>query len=53
MKKWCKGVIKMKKWRFGLLGLFLVMMVVGVVSGEASVVLDKAIRICLECIGIG
>lgn len=43
----------MRKWRFGLMALFLVMMVAGIVNGEVSVVLDKAIRICLECIGIG
>jgi len=27
--------------------------IIGVVNGESAVVLQKAIRICLECIGIG
>ncbi len=26
---------------------------VGLIQGEAALVLDKAIRICLECIGVG
>ncbi len=31
----------------------LVLLVYGLVRGEADVVLKKAIRVCLECIGIG
>ena len=27
--------------------------VAGVIRGEAEVVLEKAVRICMECIGIG
>ena len=30
-----------------------VMIVLGIARGEHQIVLDKAIRICLECIGIG
>ena len=30
-----------------------VMIAFGVSRGEAAVVLNKAIRICLECIGVG
>ena len=29
------------------------MMVCGLCRGEAGIVLQKAVRICLECIGIG
>lgn len=29
------------------------MIVAGIISGEVNVVLNKAVRICLECIGIG
>ena len=35
----------------GIIGI--VMTFVGVYRGEAETVLTKAIRICLECIGIG
>ena len=31
----------------------LVMMAVGISRGEMAVVLEKAINICMECIGIG
>ncbi len=48
----------MKKEFSGKFGLMLavfgaVLTVVGYFRGEASTVLIKAIRICLECIGIG
>lgn len=33
--------------------LGIVMMGVGVYRGELAVVLEKAINLCLECIGIG
>lgn len=48
-EKFLKGPYK----ALGILALAIAMMVYGYESGEAKVVLEKAIRICLECIGIG
>lgn len=31
----------------------LCLMILGIFRGEMSVVFDKAVRICMECIGIG
>lgn len=31
----------------------ILMMVYGISRGEPSVVLEKAVRVCMECIGIG
>ena len=39
--------------RIGLLLLAAVFVVLGVMRGEMAVVLQKAVDICLECIGIG
>ncbi len=42
------------KWiRAVLLCVGIAFVVIGLATGEAGIVLDKAIRICLECIGIG
>lgn len=38
-------------WALVLSGV--VMMFIGVNNGEVKVVLEKAVRICMECIGIG
>lgn len=37
----------------GVAILGLVLMVFGIFRGEAAIVLSKAVRICMECIGIG
>ncbi len=39
--------------RAGLLLLAAAFVVIGIVREEAAVVLQKAVNICLECIGIG
>ena len=36
-----------------LLGLAAVFLIVGIFRGEAEAVWMKAIRICMECIGLG
>ena len=39
--------------RYGLLGLGAALTVIGLLRQEHLEVLQKAVRICLECIGIG
>jgi hypothetical protein len=36
-----------------LLTLFLVLMIAGLLLGEYKMVLEKAVTVCLDCIGIG
>ena len=39
--------------RLGLLALSLLLIGAGIFRGEADVVLQKAVNLCMECIGIG
>ena len=39
--------------QFALLGAGILMICYGAMRGEAAVVLGKAIKLCLECVGIG
>lgn len=53
-----KGVVKLFKVKkaisqIGFLAAGVVMLCYGAMRGEADTVLSKAIRLCLECIGIG
>ena len=53
MSKFIKKIEKNKAIPFGFLGVEVVMIGVGILRGEHLVVLQKAVNICLECIGIG
>ena len=53
MSKFIKKIEKNKAIPFGFLAVAVIMIGVGVVRGEHLVVLQKAVNICLECIGIG
>ena len=47
-------MLKCKKtWQIVLLISGITMMSYGAIRGEAATVLGKAIKICLECVGIG
>ncbi|MDD4849170.1 MAG: CD1871A family CXXC motif-containing protein [Gemmiger sp.] len=39
--------------RWGILAAALLMMGIGIMNGEMQTVFEKAVNICLECIGIG
>lgn len=44
---------RIRIFRIGGLLTGILFVVIGVLRGEAGEVLNKAVRICLECIGIG
>ncbi|WP_276575866.1 CD1871A family CXXC motif-containing protein [Oceanirhabdus seepicola] len=41
------------KLKYGVLTMSILSILYGISDGEVDVVLNKAINICLECIGIG
>ena len=45
--------MKNKVLLFGALALSLLLIAIGLLDGQAELVLAKAIRICMECVGIG
>ena len=46
-------ILKSRLTSLVLLCIGIAMMYIGVQRGEALVVMNKAIRVCMECIGIG
>lgn len=52
---WNGAHMKMKKRRLlqiSLLGVGAICIGIGILRGECAVILQKAVKICLECIGI-
>lgn len=48
------GLKLLKKYQGSiLLAIGIILMIAGIFTDEAELVLEKATRICLECIGIG
>ncbi len=45
-----KAVISL---RFIILAISMIFITIGIIGGEAEAVLLKAVKVCLECIGIG
>lgn len=44
---------KQKYWSVAIFSIGFVFLLIGLFQSEQQIVLSKAIRICLECIGIG
>lgn len=48
------GIFLKRNWKgVALLCLSVLLIILGVLRGEPATVLQKAIHICMECIGIG
>lgn len=43
----------LRKAPFVVIGVFLIIWLIGVASGEPARVLEQAVTVCLSCIGIG
>ena len=48
-----RNILKSRALSVALVALGIVMMYIGARRGEVLVVLNKAIKVCMECIGIG
>jgi len=48
-----RNIFKSRVLSVALVALGIVMMYIGAQRGEVLVVLNKAIKVCMECIGIG
>lgn len=48
-----RNIFKSRVLSVALVALSIAMMYIGAQRGEVLVVLNKAIKVCMECIGIG
>ena len=48
-----RNIFKSRVLSVALVALGIAMMYIGAQQGEALIVLNKAIKVCMECIGIG
>ena len=48
-----KDAVKIKAIRYGILGIALLLIILGIFNGGMADVLSKAVKICTECIGLG
>ncbi len=48
-----RNILKSRAFSILLVMISIAMMYIGMHRGEALVVMNKAIRVCMECIGIG
>lgn len=44
---------KISKIRIILILVAILFIAIGIIRGEVAIILNKAIKLCLECIGIG
>lgn len=47
------NVLPKNLFKIALLGISVAFVAIGIVRGEVSLILQKAVRICMECIGLG
>lgn len=47
------NLVQKNLFKIALLGIAAAFVAIGIMRGEVSLILQKAVRICMECIGLG